>query len=97
MLIKVINFKEASSKNLDENLISIKDVTDGCLYRSFLQTNEGKIVLKGHAITLSINTDGCNPSDNPSAPSLWPVFISINEIPLNQRYCIENTIIAGKN
>jgi hypothetical protein len=37
--IKVINFKEASSKNFDENLIRITDVTDGCLYRSLLQTN----------------------------------------------------------
>ncbi len=74
---------------------TISDIVDGSIYREFLQSAQGKCVLRGNGFTLSINTDGADPSDK-STISLWPVFLVINEIPLEKRYCIENIIIAGK-
>ena len=74
---------------------TISDIVDGSIYREFLQSAQGKCVLRGNGFTLSLNTDGADPSDK-STISLWPVFLVINEIPLEKRYCIENIIIAGK-
>ena len=79
MFGQVICFKKASLINLESTPSTICDVIDGSLYRSFLSTHDGKTIINGHGITLSLNTDGCNPSDIPSAASLWPIFLSINE------------------
>ncbi len=91
----LIDFEQASRINLTEEPDIISDVSDGAIYRDFLRTSEGTRVRSGDGITFCMNTDGCNPSEK-SAISLWPVFLSINEIPIGERYCIDNTIIAGK-
>ncbi len=91
----VVDFNQATLINLENEPEIISDVTDGSFYRNFLKTNEGAHVRSGNGMTFSINTDGADPSDK-STIALWPVFISINEIPIGERYCIENTIIAGK-
>ena len=91
----IIDFKQASRIDLSVEPEMISDVVDGTIYRDFLRTAEGSCVRSGHGITFSVNTDGCNPSEK-SSISLWPIFLTINEIPIGERYCIENTIIAGK-
>jgi hypothetical protein len=87
----IINFGKASRYSTDY----ICDLQDGAIYQDFLRTPQGQCVKDGNGFTLSINTDGVNPCMK-SKMSLWPVFLAINEIPLDQRYCIENMIIAGK-
>lgn len=88
----IINFNHASNSESS----TISDIVDGSIYQEFLHSAQGKCVLDGNGFTFSLNTDGANPSDK-SSISLWPVFLVINEIPLEERYCIENIIIAGKN
>ena len=103
------NIENQIRKLIDKNIIvfnqiscispistTISDVVDSELYRNFLSTDQGKSVLNGNGFTLSLNTDGANPS-NKSKISLWPVFLSVNEIPIEERYCIENVIVAGKH
>ena len=73
----------------------IQDVYDGDIYKKFLNSEEGKLVKINKAFTFSINTDGisrCEKSDL----DIWPVYLVINEIKCEYRYCIENVIIAGK-
>lgn len=90
----VIKFNQASELSSDSTTIS--DVVDCKLYRDFLETSQGESVLNGNGFTLSLNTDGANPS-NKSSISLWPVFLTVNEIPIEERYCIENVIVASNN
>jgi len=90
----VVQFEIAGRIDLNTHPDIIKDVTDGEIYRNFLKTNEGQKVLNGNGFTFSINTDGCNPSDK-SNISLWPVFLTINEVKIGERYCPDNIIIAG--
>ena len=91
----LIDFKQALRIDLTTEPDIISDVSDGAIYRDFLRTPEGARVRSGDGITFCLNTDGCNPSEK-SAISLWPVFLTINEIPIGERYCMENTVIAGK-
>jgi hypothetical protein len=81
----VIDFHKTSESD------DLHDLKDGSLYQDFLKEIDTS---SGNVFTLSINTDGVNPS-NKSKISLWPVFLVVNEIPLEERYCIENVIIAG--
>ena len=90
----IIDFKHAATIDLSEESEFIRDIYDSELYRTFLKTAEGKSILDGKGFTMSISTDGCNPSDK-SKISIWPVYLTINEIPFGQRYCLDNIIIAG--
>ena len=44
--------------------------------------------------TLAINTDGIKFADK-SSLSLWPVFLTINDLKIEERYSFENIIVAG--
>ena len=41
-----------------------------------------------------MNTDGIALAEK-SNLSLWPIFLAINEIPIEERFCIDNVIVAG--
>ena len=45
-------------------------------------------------LTFSINTDGVSAFKS-SNRTLWPIFITFNELPLNERYLAENVILTG--
>ena len=87
-------FDQAASIDLSTEPEFVSDVIHGEIYRNFLKTSEGNSLIAGNGFSLSINTDGCNPSDK-SSISLWPIFLCINEIRVGERYCPENIIIAG--
>ena len=71
-------------------LTTLSDVIDGFLYQQFrLDCNSNK------AFSFTINTDGVHLSDK-SDIALWPVFLAINELPLNERFSFNNVIIAGE-
>lgn len=75
----------------------LKDIRDGKLYQKLLNMNnsDGNALRKQEAFTFSINTDGISPM-NKSNLTIWPVFLVINELPLESRFAIDNTILAGK-
>jgi hypothetical protein len=70
-----------NSPRKDETL---KDITDGMKYRSMR--------LNGNDLSCSFNTDGV-PAFKSSKFSIWPILISLNELPYNVRY--RNVVIAA--
>ena len=90
----IIDFKRASNVDLTNKSEYISDIHDSDYYREFLKSEEGSSIINGYGFTMSISTDGVNPSDK-SKISLWPVYLVINEIPIGQRYCLDNILIAG--
>ena len=74
---------------------SISDVKDGQMYRKLLEAIGDSLRSKS-AFTFTINTDGISPCDK-SKLTIWPVFLSINELSVRHRFAIENTIVAGSS
>ena len=68
-----------------------RDICDGTLYKRFLAETAG---LHHKALSFTINTDGVRLSDK-SDIALWPVFLALNELPINKRFSFNNMIIAG--
>jgi hypothetical protein len=64
------------------------------IYRNLMKSI-GKQLEEKRAFTFTINTDGISKSDK-SKCTIWPVFLTINELPLDQRFSLENTVVAGK-
>lgn len=72
----------------------MQDVTDGLIYKSILQSDIGQLIREKRAFTMTINTDGISLSKK-SHITVWPIYLCINEIPLDIRFAIENVIVAG--
>ncbi len=66
----------------------ISDIRSGNVYQQL------KLACPDRFITLTMNIDGVEIKKG-SKKSIWPVLLVVNELPLNQRYALENTIIAG--
>lgn len=83
-------------KHKNKNVLH--DITDGSFYRSLCE--EGQFLHDACAVSAIMNTDGV-PLYSSSNVKLWPVFLAINEIPPNARFCRDNMIFAaiwqGKN
>ena len=62
----------------------IEDMYDGTLYRRLLKPR-GPLSIEGN-ISLTLNTDGVDDIFHSTTYSLWPVFLSINELSPSQRY-----------
>ena len=67
---------------------SVRDVYDGKLYKS------RGILSSGDNISFMFNTDGA-PVFKSSKMSIWPIYLVINELPINIRFNKENMILAG--
>lgn len=78
------------SPNLNKN--TINDFHDGQIYKSFSSTRQKSSCCI--PLTFTLNTDGISLSKK-SNMSIWPIILVINELPLSNRFCIENTIISG--
>lgn len=73
----------------------LSDVTDGRNYKKLLnEHDEGRYIRKREAFTLLINTDGISLSTK-SNITIWPIYLCINELPVNIRFSIENIVVAG--
>ena len=55
---------------------------------------EFEVVKNQLAFSFLLNTDGISPM-NKSKLTIWPVFLVINELPIESRYCIDNIIPNG--
>jgi hypothetical protein len=72
----------------------IEDVQDGSIYKELFSSEHAYWFNKNEAFTFSFNTDGISPCEK-SNTTIWPIFIVINEIPVEKRFCLDNIIIAG--
>jgi hypothetical protein len=73
----------------------IADIYDGNKYKNILNSPIGQSILKKEAFTFLLNTDGVSICEK-SNLTIWPVFLVINEIELQKRFCVDNIILAGK-
>lgn len=76
------------SGRLDHLPGTMKDICDGKIYREMQNQITEKF------ITLTMNVDGIQPNRN-SHQTIWPILLVVNELPVKQRYAIENVILAG--
>ena len=76
------------------NYDHLSDLHDGEIYKKFLKTTDGNLIKMKQAFTFTINTDGVSICEK-SKLDIWPVFLTINEIKPEYRYCIDNVIVAG--
>lgn len=88
-------FKIIKSIDISISESHLVDVYDGYLYKKLLENSEiGHLIKNKKAFTLLLNTDGISICKK-SKLSIWPIYLCINEIPIQYRYCIENVIVAG--
>jgi hypothetical protein len=89
MRVKVMKYKECENDN------EIRDFMDGTIYKNLIKSEDGNLFKKNEAFSLTLNTDGISVC-NKSRITIRPFYFSINEIPKEERYLIENMIIAGE-
>ncbi|RNA33860.1 hypothetical protein BpHYR1_023482 [Brachionus plicatilis] len=77
-----VNFRLTSDGLLFET-DKLSDLTDGDVYKKVIQSDSDS-KRKYHGISMF----------KKSNVSLWPVILTINELPLSKRYCSENVAIA---
>lgn len=87
---KVLPVEKYSRRNKN----SISDVKDSLIYEEFLHSIKNNNLNSSSIYTFTLNTDGISLCDK-SNLSIWPVFIAINEIDIESRFYLDNTIIAG--
>lgn len=81
-----------SQYQINKESDEMSDLTDGEFYKKILN-QEGKS--RQNFFTLLINTDGISMFEK-SNISIWPIILTINEISISKRFCLENVVIAGK-
>lgn len=71
---------------------NIEDIYDGVKYKHYMK--KGKFLANKGNISFTWNTDGM-PIFKSSKYSIWPLYLAINELPVNKRWCNNNVILAG--
>ena len=74
------------------NLENIEDIYDGLNYQKYF--TDGGFLAKKQNISFIWNTDGI-PVFKSSKFSIWPLYLAINELPPQKRWCSNNLILAG--
>ncbi|XP_065095789.1 uncharacterized protein LOC135717586 [Ochlerotatus camptorhynchus] len=78
---------EQYTKVIDRD--GIADVNRGMIARRLLQNEPGKY------LTLSINTDGAAPFRSTTRKPLYPIFVTLNNLPPAIRFQKNNLMVAG--
>jgi len=76
-------------RRVEENII--RDIYDSSLYKEWM--NNG-FLADSNNISFSWYTDGVQVYKL-SKISVWPIYLSINELPLEHRKKMENTLLVG--
>lgn len=63
------------------NVEGLDDICDGEQYKKYIQSN---LLRDEYNFSYTFNTDGCQ-ATNSSKVSMWPIYLMINELPLNIR------------
>ena len=93
-LRRIIKNKAIFNEKIETSHDTIEELYDGMIYKEFLNSLDGQLVFKKAAYTMSLNTDGISICEK-SKLDIWAVYLVINEIKHEYRYCIENVIVAG--
>ena len=80
--------------NKESNINELNDVYDGNIYKELLSSENGALFKEGKAFSFLMNSDDISIS-NKSDLTIWPVYLIINELPIEKRFTIDNVIIAG--
>ncbi len=72
----------------------LSDFCDGDLYKEILEGEDGEDIRAQKAFTLLGNSDGIKIGDG-SKLTAWPIMLNPIELPLECRFSIDNTILAG--
>ena len=83
---KVLPVKIYESKN--DNLIC--DIKDGSYYKDFISSIK-KENNDSNVFSFMLNTDGISLCEK-SNLAIWPVYLAINELPIEERFHIDNII-----
>ncbi|XP_062507169.1 uncharacterized protein LOC134183600 [Corticium candelabrum] len=86
--LKTVNFVSASFEK--RNNADMSDITSGKRYRNM--TTE---LLWKWIITLTLNTDGVSVFRTSRTGSLWPVYLTINELPPECRFSLKYAIVCA--
>ena len=81
------------SENLDDK--TLRDICESRLYKKLLDSEDGILFKKKESLTFLLNTDGASICQK-SKLTIWPVYLTINELPSNIRFSPENVILAGR-
>jgi hypothetical protein len=70
------------------------DFCDGDFYKEILDGEDGTDIKAQKAFNMLGNSDGIKIGDGTKL-SAWPIMINLLELPLESRFSIDNTILAG--
>jgi hypothetical protein len=93
-IIKNLSLLDSTTFQFSTDPNVLNDFKDGKLYKRLIESDIGDKIKSQRAFTMTINTDGIS-SYRYSKLSIWPIFLSINEIPIDKRFCVENVVVAG--
>lgn len=88
----------ALKKVLQRNWSYITDYVQTTSGRFIDDIRQGRVVqnlMQGNRISISFNTDGVAVFNSNIKKSLWPIIITINDLPPSLRFLRRNTIISG--
>jgi hypothetical protein len=85
--IKIPKYEQDNSEDLT-------DIKEGTIYKNLLESEDGELFKNNEAFSFLLNTDGISVCSK-SKLTIWPFFLAINEIPKEERFLIENMILAG--
>lgn len=84
---------ENLSKNKNSDVpLYMRDICDGKMYRKLCEP--GNFLCNESHFSVIFNTDGI-PLYSSTGEKLWPIFLCVNEIPVEQRFTRENTVLVG--
>ena len=76
------------------NETELTDFIDGQIYKNLIESEDGELFKRNEAFSLVLNTDGISVC-NKSKLTIWPFYLAINEIHKEDRFLIENMVLAG--
>jgi hypothetical protein len=91
-ILESVNLLKHEEHNSENKLV---DFIDGTLYKKLIQSEDGILFKKNEAISLNLNTDGIS-TFNKSKNTIWPFYLIINEICIEERFLVENMVLADK-
>ena len=77
-----------------DNPLDLIDISDGRIYKNILQSEDGDFFKNNEAFSFLLNTDGISVCSK-SKLTIWPFYLAVNEIPIAERFLIENMVLAG--
>ena len=67
----------------------VSDIHNSNWYQTVKDCNNGKF------FTINVNTDGVAIFNSSRKKSLWPILVTINDLPINTRFDKKNVLVAG--